>query len=119
MGKVDDLVALAIPRRCVLCNAESGPRNTCSGCAGDLPWLAAAGTGRVFAALSYEYPVDRMITAAKFRGQLHFALALGELLADALRSVEHPDLVVPVPLHRSRLASRGYNQAFEIARPVA
>ena len=119
MGKVDDLLAFAIPRRCVLCNAGSGDRNTCRGCAADLPWLAARGAGRVFAALSYEYPVDRMVTAAKFRGQLYFALALGELLADALGGVSRPDLVVPVPLHRSRLASRGYNQAFEIARPVA
>jgi ComF family protein len=121
VAKVDELLALAIPRRCVLCNARSGPRNTCHACADDLPWLAPAGPGRVFAALSYEYPVDRMITAAKFRGRLHFALALGELLADALArgGATRPDAIVPVPLHRSRLAHRGFNQALEIARPVA
>jgi len=32
---------------------------------------------------------------------------------------ERVDLVVPVPLHRARLAQRGYNQAALIARPVA
>ena len=28
-------------------------------------------------------------------------------------------VVIPVPLHRRRLAARGYNQALEIARPLA
>ena len=40
------------------------------------------------------------------------ARAAGELLADA-------DALVPVPLHRSRLFARRYNQAAEIARPLA
>jgi ComF family protein len=79
----------------------------------------------VFAALAYELPVDRMITGLKFHRQPHFALALGELLAGALienrgRSRDSdPDFLVPVPLHRHRLAVRGYNQALEIARPVS
>jgi ComF family protein len=30
-----------------------------------------------------------------------------------------PDRIVPVPLHRSRYAQRGFNQAMEIARTVA
>ena len=30
-----------------------------------------------------------------------------------------PDATVPVPLHRSRLRARGYNQAELLARPVA
>ena len=29
------------------------------------------------------------------------------------------DVIVPVPLHRTRLRERGYNQALELARPVA
>lgn len=146
MGKVDELLAWVIPRRCVLCNQESGAASVCSGCREDLPWLrdacpacgvelpAGMGGGacgrcgfarpawiRVRAALSYEYPVDRMITAAKFHRQLHFARALGELLAAALPCPGGPlpDVLVPVPLYRRRLAERGYNQALEMARPVA
>ena len=30
-----------------------------------------------------------------------------------------PQLIVPVPLHRARLRQRGYNQALELARPLA
>lgn len=45
---------------------------------------------------------------------------LGELLAQTTGPVsEHPrHLVIPVPLHRKRLAERGYNQAMEIVRPM-
>lgn len=126
MGKVDGLLAWLIPRRCVLCHEPSGELSVCPGCLGDLPWLAGTGPPAgdaepVLAALSYEYPVDRMITGAKFRRQLYFASALGEILATAAakRCANLPDLLVPVPLHRERLARRGYNQALEIARPVA
>ena len=46
---------------------------------------------------------------------------LGELLADALEAaqVPRPEMLVPVPLHPHRLRTRGYNQALELARPVA
>jgi ComF family protein len=151
VGKVDDWLAWLMLRRCVLCNQPSGAGVVCPGCRDDLPWLgagcvacgiplpAAAAPGncvrcaagrparvRVRAALVYEYPVDRLITGAKFHRQLHLARALGELLAFSMMETQRPpnreappfDLLVPVPLHRRRLAARGYNQALEIARPV-
>ena len=48
--------------------------------------------------------------------------ALGLLLAEVLEdrcSTAGIDVLVPVPLHRRRLRERGFNQAFELARPVA
>jgi ComF family protein len=80
---------------------------------------------RVFSPLAYEYPVDRLVAGAKFRRRLQDARLLGELLAEALADairagrVESASLIVPVPLHPRRLGLRGYNQALEIARPVA
>ena len=46
---------------------------------------------------------------------------LGELLADylAAANIMKPDLLIPVPLHDARLRKRGFNQALELARPVA
>jgi ComF family protein len=32
---------------------------------------------------------------------------------------QHADALLPVPLHRSRHTSRGFNQAYELARPLA
>ena len=38
---------------------------------------------------------------------------------DAILRSRQPQAVVPVPVHRRRLAARGYNQAEEIARHLA
>jgi ComF family protein len=116
--------------RCGLCLcALPGHRRLCRACERDLPWLPAPATipqaVPVFCALAYEFPVDRLVTAAKFHGRLDHARLLGALLLRALRAplargvVPRPDALVPVPLHRRRLAGRGYNQALEIARPLA
>ena len=57
----------------------------------------------------------------KFNGKLSIARTLGYLLADALlrKATRLPECIVPVPLHSTRLAQRGYNPAIEIARPLA
>lgn len=53
---------------------------------------------------------DRPEIGALFARWLNRAAA--DLLADA-------DLIAPIPLHRSRLFKRRYNQAAEIARPLS
>lgn len=72
----------------------------------------------------YAPPIDALIQDLKFRARLPLARALGSLLADsavghAQRSGERPDFLLPVPLSRERLEGRGFNQAVELARPVA
>lgn len=68
----------------------------------------------------YEPPVDRLIQQMKYNGKLHLARLFGAQLALAvpgwIRDTGRPDLVVPVPLHPSRLRQRGFNQSIEIAR---
>ncbi len=61
------------------------------------------------------------MTELKYNGALHLAPVLGRLLADSLKTAPPPDVacIVPMPLHPRRLRQRGYNQAMEIARPVA
>lgn len=46
---------------------------------------------------------------------------LGSLMAEDItrRKLTLPDILLPVPLHSSRLRQRGYNQALELARPIA
>jgi ComF family protein len=69
----------------------------------------------------YAAPLDRLIPALKFGGKLAHARLLGELLAEELAAsgARRPELILPVPLHARRLRERGYNQALELARPVA
>jgi ComF family protein len=48
------------------------------------------------------------------------ALALGRLLAQQLetRSVDRPALLIPIPLHPTRLRARGFNQAALLSRQL-
>lgn len=61
-----------------------------------------------------------LLIRLKFKEEVPLAHALGLLLAahPALSALS-PDAVVPMPLHRARLVFRGFNQAMELARPLA
>lgn len=73
----------------------------------------------VRAALSYTFPVDAALKAFKFDGRLVYAPAFAELMSRELAHFRHVDALLPVPLHRWRHAARGFNQALELARPLA
>ena len=61
-----------------------------------------------------------LVHRLKYADRLDTALALGAMMARAGHELaRESDVVVPVPLHRLRLWSRRYNQAMELARPVA
>jgi ComF family protein len=70
---------------------------------------------------SYESGLRELIHLLKYGGVRPAANVLGRMLAEAIASLE-PDLpaeslaVVPVPLHRTKLRQRGFNQAELIAR---
>lgn len=74
-----------------------------------------------FAPLLYQPPVDFLVKELKFHGRLAVAELLGRWLAEALknRTDALPECIIPVPLHLTRLRERGFNQALEIAQPVA
>ena len=69
----------------------------------------------------YALPINQFITQLKFRHQLHYARILADLLIAKIdqNSEKLPECIIPVPLHSNRLRQRGFNQAFEIARPIA
>lgn len=69
----------------------------------------------------YAHPVDQLIHGLKFNHKLHIARLLGTLMAKYItKHVQtRPELIIPVPLHAVRLHERGYNQATELARPIA
>lgn len=70
--------------------------------------------------LHYSFPVDAAIKALKFNRRLFYAPAFSEVLcsAEAILPTEI-DAILPVPLHWRRKAYRGFNQATEIAKPLA
>ncbi|MBB3256239.1 ComF family protein [Paraburkholderia bannensis] len=71
----------------------------------------------------YRAPLDALARGLKFRARLglgeEFARRLARAADDALDPADAPTLIVPVPLSRERLIARGYNQAWQIAKPLA
>lgn len=77
-----------------------------------------------FALWEYQKPVMQLITGLKFHSQLKYARLLGELMADYLsvqvaQGYQKPECIIPIPLHKTRLRERGFNQVLEIARGIA
>ncbi len=72
-----------------------------------------------FAAFLYTYPVDSLIQALKYGGQLALATLFAQALHQRIGQGNGIDLIVPLPLHAARLAERGFNQAAEIAKALA
>ena len=132
------------PSVCTLCGANGEPgRDLCSACAGDLPIVGTAceqcgaplslpgvcgscqrrppAFQRTVASFYYQTPIDTLIKRLKFSGDLHLARLLGGMMADSLDRAKKsvPEVIVPVPLHVKRLRERGFNQALELARPIA
>ena len=132
-----------LPGVCLLCDSAPAERHgLCAACNEGLPWLGAAcrrcalplnapgvcgaclgrdDPDESWSPLRYVPPVDGLLQALKFHGRLEIAAWLGELMAGAFGDSgrDRPGLLVPVPLHRGRLARRGFNQSLEICRPLA
>lgn len=130
-----------LPQDCFLCAAPSGAELLCQACAESLPRLPVArcpvcalptpgsevcgaclkkaphfdATEAVF---SYAFPVDRLIQSLKYSHRFASAEFLGKVLAHP-DAAPGADLIVPVPLSAARLKQRGFNQALELARPLA
>jgi ComF family protein len=132
-----------VPTQCAVCRGWSAQR-LCADCVQRHAWLrprcggcalpVPAGVLRcgacireplpfahAVAAVDYAFPWSGLVTAFKFHAALDLADALARLLADAVRASGSalPTLVLPLPLGRERLAERGMNQAWELARRVA
>ena len=115
----DDCVGrfAAVRLRCRVCAiAVPGGTSVCGACLRDPPPFT-----RSVAAVDYGFPWSGLVAAFKFRAALDLAPALANLLADAVRAsgTARPALLLPVPLSAERLAERGMNQAWELARRIA
>lgn len=137
------LADLFYPQRCVGCGARASDL-LCAGCYEALPRIGPpvcrrCGTPTAFdtpvcedckgrdllfdaarAPLRYEGVGEKIVHSLKYRGYLAVAPRLAApLMIGAARGAGRFDAVVPVPLHRSRMAKRGFNQAAVLAREVA
>lgn len=122
-----------IPSISFLCQAcsEVLPANTnaCRTCALPLQMNTICGTclqhpspfGLCFAPYHYAFPVDVLIKAIKFSQRLVYAELVARLMHQQIVRLQTdlPECLIPIPLHWKRLFNRGYNQAVELAKPLA
>lgn len=133
------VVDTLLPQDCFLCGSHAGGGAICPACAAQLPSspegcpvcavpVPGGGVcGRCLreppafdastARYRFDFPVDAMVHALKYRHRLALAAYFAQALSRA--GLPQADLVLPMPLHARRLAERGFNQAVEIARPLA
>lgn len=99
--------ALPVPEnvtRCGACVKEASPLDAC------------------LAAVTYGYPWSDLILGYKFHNHPGRAPAFALLLHSTPwvePALDAADLVIPMPLSRERLKTRGYNQALTLARQLA
>lgn len=131
-----------LPGSCLLCEQRSRrDRDLCDPCLHDLPFIKHACARCAIpvqrgartcggclrspppydlarAAFRYDFPLDRLILRFKFFNDQAAGALLGELFAQRMQA--RPGAVLlPVPLHVTRLRERGFNQAELLARMLA
>lgn len=133
---------ILLPRVCFGCNAHlsRGEEHLCTVCRNDLPlteynFNAENPIDRIFfgridvkKASSFLFfrensIVQRLIHHLKYRNQPQIGDFLGDWYGQVLQEddslVETIDYVIPVPLHRTKLRQRGYNQVSRFAERLA
>ncbi len=143
LSKITDLF---FPRRCTICDMViSTDAGICTGCKKKIRLLRGDTCMKCGKKLNankvychdctrrshdfernfsvFEYPVIReSLYRFKYRGRVEYAAyyAKEAYKLHAKRIGElHADALVPVPLHKSRLRKRGYNQARELAKELS
>ncbi len=137
---ISGLRDLFYPPRCLVCGAwekkwlcegciyeiDDSPLPFCSKCMREfssLPEMCNCHPSAFTFSLGYyEGPLKEAIKGLKYRRRLILAKILGELLAAKFLSFFSPssiDIILPVPLHREKLLSRGFNQSGKLAHTLS
>ena len=114
---------------CPQCALPSLGAQVCGACLREPPFFDAT-----YSVFTYDYPIDSLMAAYKYGDQLNLSHTFGALLKTHLLNgfaipdsklngfelpktdFQHIDLIIPMPMHPTRLKLRGFNQAIEIAR---
>lgn len=100
---------------CKQCGIELQAKQTiCGTCQSSPPAFTST-----YYACTYQAPIDKWVMSLKFGKKIIMSRLFAELLQPKLKHMGQNYILMPVPLHVSRLRSRGYNQAYEIAKELA
>ena len=140
---IDILKHAIFKQKCLLCaSPQSNKHGLCNPCLNELPWHPASScqqcglssSGQLcgscissppdfdatHAVFLYQYPIDKMMQRYKYGNMLNISHTFGQLLAEksplGSLNTSSVDLIIPMPMHPTRLKERGFNQALEIAK---
>ncbi|MFZ5917094.1 MAG: ComF family protein [Chloroflexota bacterium] len=104
-----------LPPVCPLCGYPSANGLFCHRCQTTPPAIDG-----IRSVAFFEGPLREALHALKYNGLRAVAQPLGQLMARHWQADPLPaDVILPVPLHRSRQRQRGYNQAAVLAGALA
>ena len=146
MPRIDRCVKIVLdalyPTKCVLCNSIDGIglcadclsgvdriEHPCFKCGARCTGPGPCGRCQVrspaydftIAPFRYHSPLATPIHQLKYQRKVALARPLAKVLSREIkqRGYPRPQLLIPVPLHWSRLLWRGFNQSVEIARHIS
>ena len=108
------------PPFCRVCGipfaSGSSTPHACASCCIEKPLFIAASSAFVYDGCALD-----AIHAFKYNGRVALARALGAFAAQASPCPcnGRPDVIMPVPLYKTRLKERGFNQSLLIAREIS
>ncbi|NLC20027.1 MAG: ComF family protein [Clostridiales bacterium] len=145
---LDYIIELLYPVRCPFCTEIVIPKGerVCAGCKEKLPYINEPRCmkcskpisndreeycsdcarknhqyNRGFAVWRYDETMKRSIADFKYRSRKDnarfYVSEIIRLYGDKIKEIS-PDVIVPIPLHRSKYNERGYNQAQLLALPI-
>ena len=107
---------------CHRCGVELGGRLSHDACC-SLCLRSPPGFDTCKAAFPYSSPISTLVAKFKFSAHFDVGYSLARTLAERFNThyseTTRPELLLPVPLHRRRLRSRGFNQAHEICKVLS
>lgn len=100
---------------CDICGIPIGTAGTCINCLNTPPAY-----DRIVTAYKYEGIIKDIIHLFKYRGKTTFKKFLGSVIHEIIiKENISPDIITFIPMHWTRLISRGYNHSALIAKETA
>ena len=138
---IDSMLHLFYPRLCEGCSKPllAGEEVLCISCSLEIPETnyhqvpenetAIRFAGRIpfkyatsFAWFNNDSLIQHLVHGLKYRNKKETGIYLGKRLGERLRETnwwKEIDIIVPVPLHKTKQAKRGYNQSMLIALGIS
>lgn len=99
---------------CIHCGKqlnEQYPHSICPDCKAGVFYYK-----RAYSCFAYSGMGKELLHKLKYEGRVELARIIGELMADRLRNEGlNTDIIIPVPIHKKKLETRGFNQSYKIA----